>query len=349
MLSSAAKLGIILLSGWLQGGLSGREAADWRRIEPSLAYVEAEDKPIAVCVLIDDSGLFVGVDEGIKGDIVEAIAGDKHFTLKRLGSDSATGLVLLQATPWAYGQGRVAYLTDRPVSQHQELIVALPSGPIRAEFVSSNRVGVLNTSKRMFPLNELRFEAPDGSVAGGIVFNKSGELIGAVTATLQAQANQSQTQARGAASPVIPQGFAQSQSQGLGGGGGASLGGVMQPKVIGPNDAITAYTVGLGVMRRVVEGFKSPSHEVQHPSIGIFCKDSPQIAGALVTRMRQDGAAAKAGMQVGDIILSIDGQKIKNQIGFASEMLKKEIGQTLVVWVLRNSLQVRLSIPVGKA
>jgi S1-C subfamily serine protease len=101
-------------------------------------------------------------------------------------------------------------------------------------------------------------------------------------------------------------------------------------------------------MRRVVEGFRSPTHEVQHPSIGIFCKDS-LAGGALVTRMRDDSPAAKGGMQLNDIILSIDGQRTKTQIAFASVMLQKEVGQTLAVWVLRNSLQVRLTIVVGKA
>jgi S1-C subfamily serine protease len=100
-------------------------------------------------------------------------------------------------------------------------------------------------------------------------------------------------------------------------------------------------------MRRVVEGFKSPSHEVQHPSIGIYCKDYLG-GGALVTSVREDSTAAKGGMRVGDVILSIDGQRVGNQIGFASVMLQKEVGQTLVVWVLRNSLQVRLTVAVGK-
>lgn len=345
---SAAKIGLAVLAGWVQGGLTPKETAAWAKIAPSLAYVSDHGKTTAVCVLIDDSGLFLADKDAIGKDTVEARLDDHVLTMKRVGDDGATGLVLLQASPWTFGEGHAAYLPEKPALQGQQLFIALPSGPIRGEFVRSDKVAVLLTSHRLFPMNELKFEAPESLVGGGLVFTQRGELIGALNATLPNQSanTQESRSASGFGSPLPP------AALGGGGGRGASKSTAMVPQFMvrqaGPGDLTVAYTVGLGVMRRVVEGFKSPSHEVQHPSIGIYCKDS-LIKGALVTRMREDSTAAKAGMQIGDIILSIDGITVKSQIGFASTMLQKEIGQTLVVWVLRNSMQVRLTIPVGKA
>jgi len=338
MLSSAAKLGLALLASWMQGGLTPREQQAWSKIQPAIAYVGRD----AVCVLIDDTGLFLGQKDAIRGNEVVAVAGTQRVTLKRLGEDSATGLVVFQASPWTYGQAKPVYLPEKSAVQGQALFVALPNGPIKAELVRSDRIAVLTASHRMFPVNELKFEAPESAVAGGMVITQNGELVGAVSATLR---NDEANAARSGGGGI-------SAADALGNqlnGGAQNFG---APKLlqrqIGPGDLTVAYTVGLGVMRRVVEGFKSPAHQVQHPTIGIFCKDYLG-GGALVTALRDDSTAAKAGMQVGDVILSIDGAKIRSQIGFASTMLQKEVGQTLVVWVLRNSLQVRLSIPVGKS
>jgi hypothetical protein len=349
MLLSAVKLSICLLATWAQGDLTNRERTAWTRIAPSTVVIGAVDKPQTVGVLLDDSGLFIAQNDGISTDIMQGVANGHTVKLSRVAVDTATGLALLQATPWAWGDGRPAHLSEKSVSNGQQLFVVLPSGPIRAEFVRSDRVGILTISRRMFPLNELKFESPDGATAGGIVFTQQGELVGAVSATLQSP---SQIQAQNA----FDNGGLRAIQQAAAGNGGA--GGGVRPltntqsfarkQAYGPGQLTTAYTVGLAVMRRVVEGFRSPSHEVQHPSIGIFCKDSFG-SGALVEKVRKDGPAGTGGMQIGDIIQSIDGERIKSQIGFASTMLQKEIGQTLTVWVLRNSLQVRLTIVVGKA
>jgi hypothetical protein len=202
MLLSAAKVGLAVLAGWVQGGLTNREQQAWSRIEPSLAYVGAEGKNEAVCVLIGDDGIFIAQKDAIKSDTVDGTAGTRHITLKRLAEDPATGMVLLQASPWTYGQAHPIYLPAKPATQGQPLFVALPTGPIRAEFVRSDKIGVVTSSHRMFLMNEVKFEAPESVVAGGIVLTQNGELVGAVSATLKTQ--NEQQQARGLAVPTMP-------------------------------------------------------------------------------------------------------------------------------------------------
>ena len=65
--------------------------------------------------------------------------------------------------------------------------------------------------------------------------------------------------------------------------------------------------------------------------------DSDVEEGAVVVEVSKDSPAEKAKLQKGDVILSIDGVKIKNVAHLRSELYKHQIGDTIKVEYLRNN------------
>ncbi|MGF1537908.1 MAG: HhoA/HhoB/HtrA family serine endopeptidase [Elainellaceae cyanobacterium] len=130
-------------------------------------------------------------------------------------------------------------------------------------------------------------------------------------------------------------------------------------EVIGINTAIRADAQGLGfaipieTASRIAEELFS-NGEVQHPYIGIqmvelsadtkrqFNEDNPwgltinPEAGVLILRIMPNTPAAAAGMQKGDVILSIDGSKVVTAQDVQDQVEASDIGKALSLEVDRE-------------
>ncbi len=94
-----------------------------------------------------------------------------------------------------------------------------------------------------------------------------------------------------------------------------------------------------------------------HPVLGIIPTDiSPELAnhfglpttsGALVIEVAQGGPAAKAGLQPGDIITQLDGQKIANVTDLLAAVRKKEPGQQSDVGLQRGKDTKSVKVTLG--
>ncbi|MBW7927679.1 MAG: PDZ domain-containing protein, partial [Fimbriimonadaceae bacterium] len=166
----------------------------------------------------------------------------------------------------------------------------------------------------------IEFEVPDSRFAGALLFSMRGELVGSIAATLRSESVSNQVQ-RSALGNAAPRGF-------------------------GPAPIAVGYAVSPAVVERVVDGFRSPTHRVRHPKIGVFCKDHPQ-GGALVQSVEPGSPGALAGIKPGDIIAEIDGTAIRNQLDVAAVVFDTEVGQIIRVTYRRGQTQTIASIRVG--
>ena len=67
-----------------------------------------------------------------------------------------------------------------------------------------------------------------------------------------------------------------------------------------------------------------------------------------IVEVREDSPAEKAGLKVGDVLVSLDGKKI-TQLDEVSGMLgKKKVGDEVTVIVLRDKKETTLKIKLGK-
>ena len=98
--------------------------------------------------------------------------------------------------------------------------------------------------------------------------------------------------------------------------------------------------------------------EVIRPWVGIGLQDLTldlrehfnlkEEEGALVSQVYEGSPAEKADLKVGDIIVDIDGKKIKNSQDVVREVLKKQVGQKIDLDVLREGKQIKVPVITAK-
>lgn len=76
-----------------------------------------------------------------------------------------------------------------------------------------------------------------------------------------------------------------------------------------------------------------------------FGLDKP--SGALVAQLVEDGPAAKGGLQVGDVILSLNGQSINESADLPHLVGNMKPGDKINLDVIRNGQRKSLSMAVG--
>ena len=322
MLSSAASTLAVLMAGLPQS--PQQELPAWKIVQASLAYIQDGNRVSGVAALIDDSGLFLAHKSAINGTLVKAKFTDgATLNLLVLKSDEYTQLTLLQATYWVQGVRRPLQVAKSPVTGEVGLLAATPAGPRLGEFIADGKAGVMKPSLRYVPLSEIRVESSDDRIAGSMVFNSAGELIGVFGATLVTSKRSVQ------AADALKRGIAAARS-----------------RAPGPRGVTVAYALGREVLQRVVDGFRSPSHEVQHPTIGIFFKANLTGRGVLIESVLAGSPSSIAGLMPGDVVLDVNGESVNAPVELAVLLFKQKIGDTLKVRYRRGVLTGTATVTV---
>jgi len=169
-----------------------------------------------------------------------------------------------------------------------------------------------------------------------------------------------------------PQGVSQSQFQRFiqtdaainpGNSGGPLVD--MAGNVIGMNTAIFTQSmgsqgVGFAMPSNIIAGVYNmligPEHKVVRGSIGISFQPGLSSAvgrmygftnGVLVSTVTPSGGAAKAGIQPGDVIVSVDDQKIKDGDDLVNIISARKVGSTVKVGYLRNGKEQTANVVIG--
>ena len=139
----------------------------------------------------------------------------------------------------------------------------------------------------------------------------------------------------------------------------------MNGEVIGVNTAIYTQSAGYqGIgfampSNTVVDVYNdliSASHKVTRGSIGIrFNQGLPSAVnrvygfktGVLVQRIQPSGPAERAGLKVGDIIITVDGHSVKDGDELVSEITSRRPGSTIRLGYLRDGKQGDTTVTIG--
>jgi len=98
---------------------------------------------------------------------------------------------------------------------------------------------------------------------------------------------------------------------------------------------------------RVVRGYFGIEPEDITPEVADALK-LPRAEGVFVRGVMRDAPAQKAGMEPGDIIVSINESQVRNTLGVLSQIARLPPGNTAKVTVLRNSREVALNVTVAE-
>jgi serine protease Do len=139
----------------------------------------------------------------------------------------------------------------------------------------------------------------------------------------------------------------------------------MAGQVIGMNTAIYTQSmgsegVGFAMPSNIIAGVYNmligPDHKVTRGSIGISFQPALSSAvgrmygftnGVLVSTVTPNGGAAKAGIEPGDVIVSVDDQKIKDGDDLVDNISARKVGSAVKIGYLRNGKQMSANVVIG--
>ncbi|MEO6909523.1 MAG: trypsin-like peptidase domain-containing protein [Edaphobacter sp.] len=139
----------------------------------------------------------------------------------------------------------------------------------------------------------------------------------------------------------------------------------MAGQVVGMNTAI--YTQSMGsqgvgfampsnTIAKIYNMLIGPQHKVVRGSIGISFQPGVNSAvnrmygfsnGVIVSTVTPSGGASKAGLQPGDVIISIDGRDIKGGDDLVDDISARQVGSTIKLGYLRNGKKDVASVVIG--
>ena len=173
-------------------------------------------------------------------------------------------------------------------------------------------------------LSEFRFEGGSANLGGALAFTSEGKLIGVLGATLEAP----------------PAASAQQDMRNKMSEFGAA-------RTFGPNSLTIGYSVSPVVINRVIDGFRSPQRQVEHPALGVMCRDSVG-GGALVDSVVPNSVAALAGIRRGDVILEFAGTPIGDQLDYTRTLQRFNVGETVLLKLRRGNEAITVTLKVGR-
>ena len=139
----------------------------------------------------------------------------------------------------------------------------------------------------------------------------------------------------------------------------------MAGQVVGMNTAIYTQSMGsqgvgfampANIIANIYNMLIGPEHKVVRGSIGIQFQTAQSSAvgrvygftnGVIVGTVTPNGGAAKAGIQVGDVLVSIDGRNIKDGDDLVNDISARHVGSTVKIGYLRDGKQNSANVVIG--
>lgn len=138
----------------------------------------------------------------------------------------------------------------------------------------------------------------------------------------------------------------------------------LEGEVVGINTAIVrggqgiGFSIPINMVKSVATALKEKGKVergfigvgIQHltPALKSALSLPPEVSGALVSYVVEDGPAAKAGLRHSDVILSVDGRSVGDDRELLREVAKIKPGSTVPLKILRRGQEKKLSITVDE-
>jgi serine protease Do len=242
---------------------------------------------------------------------VKLSSGEHQYKAKVLGTDPKTDLALVKIEP----QGKIAALTlgDSGNLRVGDWVMAI-GNPFGLE--QTVTAGIVSAKGRVIgqgPYDD--FIQTDASInpgnSGGPLLNVNGEVVGINSAI-----------------------FSES-------GGNMGIGFAI------PSNLAKAVIEQLRTRGKVVRGWLGVMiQDVTEDLANSFKLSDPH--GALVSSVKEDGPAAKAGLERGDIIVGFDGKPVKSSHELPSMVAATPIGKNVDVKVLREGNEKTLQMKIAE-
>lgn len=274
------------------------------------------------------SGCVIGVDGWVltSADIVRGtetcivrLADGRRETARVVSIDEVTNLALLKVnTPLPVAlplgdsdrieQGSLLLCMGTLGGYEQSLVLCVAAGKERAAVIG----------EQQFLSNLLQVSGSVGAGSSGApVMNTRGELVGIIVAGVASGTPLPRIARDTSATGTLPETFM------LWTGGGA-------------------LAVPINDVKAVLAEMQAG--RLRRPYLGIMPADRDGAEGAEVVRVTPGSPAARAGLRLGDVILSMNGSPIRRAADVSSILRRAKPGDRMVIEVVRDAQRVRLNV-----
>ncbi|OGD94321.1 hypothetical protein A3C33_03120 [Candidatus Curtissbacteria bacterium RIFCSPHIGHO2_02_FULL_42_58] len=133
-------------------------------------------------------------------------------------------------------------------------------------------------------------------------------------------------------------------------------------QVIGINTAVASaenigFAIKINIAKQLIDDFQKSGGKISRPFLGIrYTHISRDVAllnevpeGELVREVVSGSAASDAGIKVGDIVTSFDGQKLTDEASLAKLIRAKKVGDAVKIRVFRNGATLDFAATLKEA
>lgn len=286
------------------------DGAAWERAQSGIVVLEHLGLPTGVAAVIDERGLLLAHKTSLRtGPMAVRMRDGSILTATVVAQDEVTQATLLQIPPILTELRALSVASTARAGER--VLAATPAGPVYGQIAGTDRVGQMRPSLRYLPLSEVWLEASAATQSSSVLVNERGEIVGLLGASLAEE----------------PRPSAQKESF----GGGAGVGASAARADYGPGSLQVSYAIGPKVMKRVVDGFRSPSREVKHPTVGILFRMSSGAGGVILDTVLDGSTAQLAGLRAGDRVLTVEGKTISDSVQLAVALFEATPGSSITI------------------
>ncbi|GAB2947313.1 outer membrane-stress sensor serine endopeptidase DegS [Hafnia psychrotolerans] len=275
---------------------------------------ELQIRTLGSGVIMNDKGYILTNKHVINNadQVIVALQDGRVFEALLVGSDSLTDLAVLKIDS---GNLPVIPINTKRVPRVGDLVMAIGNPYNLGQTVTQ---GIISATGRigLSPSGRQNFLQTDASInqgnSGGALVNSLGELVGINTLSFDQSNNGATPEGIGFAIPT-------------------ALAMKVMGKLIRDGRVIRGY---IGIGGREV----SPLHG---PNTGI-----DRMQGIIVNEVTPNGPAANAGMQVNDVIVSVNGKPAISAIETMDQVAEIRPGTVIPVEIMRNGKKLALQITI---
>ncbi|MFQ5583023.1 MAG: DegQ family serine endoprotease, partial [Calditrichia bacterium] len=266
-------------------------------------------------VIVREDGIILTNNHVVKGadDIFVRLIDGNEYKAEVKGTDSRTDLAVLKIKA---DHLKVLKIGDSDALRVGEWVLAIGS-PLQPELAHTVTAGIVSAKGRSgLGLSAYQdYIQTDAAInpgnSGGPLVNLKGELVGINTAIA------SRTGGNIGIGFAIPSNLARK----------------VMNDILEKGRVVRGW-LGIGIQTMTPELAKN--FNLEHPE------------GVIVTEVRDDGPAKKAGLQVEDIIIALNGRKIKNAVQLSTKIGSSSPGTVVELTVLRDGKEKNIKVELAE-
>ncbi len=246
-------------------------------------------------------------------EVLVRLVDGREYTAKVVGSDEMTDVAVLKVDPKPGEKLPTAQLGNSDALQVGDWVLALGS-PLELQFTVT--AGIVSAKGRQLTGNPSNLEAfiqTDAAInpgnSGGPLVDLDGRVVGINTAIF---------------------------------GGERFVG--------------YGFAIPINIARKAVSDILQYGH-VRRPQLGVQIQSVseadaevyhlPSISGAEVVVVQADSPAAKAGMQLGDVVVAVDGQTVKDATSLTTSLAQHQPGEKVTLTIYRKGQKRDVTVTLG--